>query len=153
MTPNDKQIRTSIAALIQVAVPLSIVFPRWILGYDPAEWPALLRSPSDGNRAHGWIVTQRNDDGTVKGQRCIDRDYTYAVWGFHYYDTGNDALNSEDLFSAEREAVVATLDKDLAPLLPQLSVRTPVSFQYDLFPFGGELMHVAQGRLVVRPCC
>ncbi len=153
MTPSDKQIREGITSLIQAAAPLSVAFPRWILGYVPADWPGLLRSPADDKRTHGWVTTQRGDDGTKKGQSCTNRDYTYAVWGFYFYETGSDSLNSEDLFSAEREAVVKTLDDDLPLLLPQLSIITPISFQYDLYGFGGELVHVAQGRLVVRPCC
>lgn len=153
MTPNDSQIRSTLRTLVQDAAPTAIVFPRWELGYNPVEWPGLIRSSNDNDRAHGWVITRRAIDAEKNGQRCPKRDYVYAVWGFHYYLTGDDATNSEDLFQAEVDAVCATLDTDLKTAHPELRLIEPIGFQLDLYGFGGELLHVAQGRLVVQPCC
>ena len=153
MTPNDSQIRESLRALIQAAAPLALVFPRWELGYNPVEWPGLIRSSNDAGRAHGWVITRRRNNGKKDHKRCVKRDWAYAVWGFHYYLTGDDALNSEDLFSAECDAVAETLDKDLETAQPELQIIEPVDCQFDLYGFGGEMLHVAQGVLIVRPCC
>ena len=153
MTPNDSQIREQLRAQIQTVAPLAVVFPRWELGYNPVEWPGLLRSPNDDGKAHGWVITRRRNSGKKNHRRCVDRDWAYAIWGFHYYLTGNDATNSEDLFSAECDAVADTLDKDLELALPKLQLIEAVDFQFDLFGFGSEMLHLAQGVLVVRPCC
>lgn len=147
--PTEKAIREAIAATIQTAAPLAVVIPRNILGIKNDGWLSMLQSATDQNRVRGWMVTQRAQMLTEQRQQGAEYELRFDVWQFYQYWTGTNTANSEDTFSAEREAV--TLAFAPPPYVP-LSWAKPLEFSLiDLFPVGegSKLIHIAQGSIAV----
>ncbi len=147
--PSDHDIRVGIAAKVKLAAPLAVVFPWWCLGFDIPRWPGMLRSEDDSERAHGWVVTRRALDRTEANNGFFDTRATYAVWGFHYYATGNETANSEDLFQAELDAVAAALTPGAVSGVRLDPLQFPL---IQIAKFGEELLHVGQGQIVAFWC-
>ena len=108
---SDKDIREAIAAQIQIAAPLAIVWNRWVLGHDPGDWPAVMRSPNDANRVHGWCLTRRIIPVTGEMSNHVSTKPKYYISAVHYHEIGTDADNSEDRFQAEIDAVIQQFAK------------------------------------------
>jgi hypothetical protein len=69
----------------------------------------------------------------------------------HWYLTGNDATNSEDIFKAELDAICAALD--LATITgTRQDPEQLIEWNEDLGQYGEEWCHSASGTLVLRPC-
>jgi hypothetical protein len=151
MTYTDAQVRTAIETVIQTAAPLAVVYPWWVLGAKQDIWPGLVRSASDGNRAHGYVFTRSRDEGIEKAMRCVDHLWTYDLMGFHYYSTGTKAANTDLTFNAELDAIAAAFD-DVASLPAALKRRQPLQWNVDLNVYGGELLHFAVGSLTIEAC-
>jgi hypothetical protein len=147
--PSDHDIRIDLQAVIEAAAPLAVVFPWWCLGFDLPQWPGMLVSDDDQDRPHGWIITRQAISRAEAANGLTDRRATYAIWCFHYYDTGSEAANSEDLFQAEIDAVADALG---AASVSGIHLE-PVQFPRILIAkFGEELLHVAQGSMEVVYC-
>lgn len=151
MIYTDAQVRTAIEAVIVAAAPLAVVYPWWVLGADSAIWAGVLKSSSDGNRVHGYVLTRSRNVGVERGLRCVERTWSYDVWGFHHYSTGNRTANSDLDFNAELDAIALAFD-DVASLPAQLKRRDPLEWQVDLNVYGGELLHFAVGQLTLEAC-
>ena len=106
-TYTDQQIRSEIETVIKTAAPLAIVYPWWVLGVRQDMWPALLRSSSDGDRVHGYVITRAKDDGREKSMRCVVRNWTYDIYAAHYYATGNKTTNTDLTFNAEIDLITS----------------------------------------------
>jgi len=153
-TYTETQIRAAIETVINANTTGAVVFPWWVLGDDPNMWPGLLRSAADGDRVHGYVITRRRIDATEtvfdrKSPQCADTDLDYAIWGFHFYDTGNRTANTDLTFNAELDAIRNAFTV-LNTLPAELQRAGMPQFDVDLDIFGGELLHYATGRLVVR---
>ncbi len=149
--PTEVEIRESIAATIASVATNAIVVPRNILDIKNDAWTGLLKSSADNNRIHGWMVTQKSAQVAEKRQNSAQYDLEFSVWQFVQYFTGSDTTNSEDLASAEREAVMEAFANPAA-LSADLSWVEPIEFPViDLFPIGttGGMVHIAQGTLRV----
>lgn len=150
--PSDDDIRAAIKAVIVGAAPIAVVAGRWILKFEQAQWPGLLKSTADNGRTHGYVITRiRNGPGNVVGIGRRKRFWRYSIMGIHYYDTGTDAANSEKLFKAEIDAITAAFDA--GPVAGTRQVQEElIDWQEDLKPYGTEFCHVAMATLVVEPC-
>ena len=150
-TYTDAQIRTAIEGVITTAAPLAVVFPWWALGVKQDMWPGMLRSSADSNRVHGYVITRTSDEGREVAMRCVERTWSYDIWGLHYYQTGTKASNSDLTFQAELDAITTAFD-DVANLTAALKRRSPIRWTIDLNIYGGELMHFAVGQITIDPC-
>lgn len=147
---TDEQIRAFLAGRLQTAAPNAVVWPRWVLGYNPAEWLGVMR-PSNADQAHGWLVTRRRQTVERKGVNQAEYERTYAIWGFRSFLTGNNTANSEQDFSAEVDAVEAALLPGSRFTINTTTVRVQsVQFTSDLQEFSGELTHFVRGELTLR---
>jgi len=150
-TYTDAQIRTAVESVITTAAPLAVVFPWWALGIKQDMWPGSLRSASDSNRVHGYVITRTADEGREVAMRCVERTWSYDVWGLHYHATGNKTANSDLSFNLELDAITAAFD-DVATLPAALKRRSPIRWTIDLNVYGGELLHFAVGQITIDPC-
>jgi hypothetical protein len=146
--PTQKEIVDGVVARIQTLAPASIVIPRNILATKSDGWLGFLQSPNDGNRIHGWMVTPQGMRLLKDWGSYADYELKLLIWQFLQYSTGSDVANSEDVFNAEREAVVV----GFAGQLPEpIKLVRPLEFpMVDLFYTGGELVHIAQGSAVAE---
>lgn len=150
--PSDKDVRAAIKAVIAAAAPNAVVAGRWVLKFEPAQWPGLLKSSADSGRTHGYVITRsRTGPASLLGVGRVKRLWAYTILGLHYYETGTDTTNSEDLFKAEIDAIVAALDAGSIAGTKQVTEEL-VFFQEDLKQYGTEFVHVALGTYVVEPC-
>jgi len=150
-TYTDLDIRTALESVITTAAPLAVVYPWWVLGVKQDMWPGLLRSSTDSDRVHGYVITRTQDAGREVAMRCVERDWSYDIWALHYYQTGNKAANSDLTFNTELDAITAALD-DVASLANALKRRQPIRWAIDLNVYGGELLHFAVGSITIDPC-
>jgi hypothetical protein len=155
--PTDATIRSKIADVIEVNAPKAIVFSYWVLGFDQLQWPGLLRSPNDldgtTKRVHGYVIRRIESVGEIRGPSRVKRTYTYEILGLHYYFSGPEggAGNSEKLVSAEVDLLSDKFDKP-GLLVAELARVEPVRWRLLLPNFGGELVHLMLGTLVLQPC-
>jgi hypothetical protein len=151
MAASDKDIKAAIAEVIETAAPLSVVFPWWVLGHEMEEWPGILRSPDDNDRSHGWIITRRSNERTPGVGGTSDQRRLYHLWGFHYYETGNADLNTDDLFQAEIDAIGDALSDSDAITIIDYHEQLQVPF-IGVIKAGSELLHMALCQLTVSVC-
>jgi hypothetical protein len=147
---TDQEIREGIGTVVQAAAPLAVVFPWWCLGFDTGRWPGLVVSANDQDRPHGWVITRSAEERSEVPGGLFDVKSTYQVWAFHYYATGNEDANSEDLFSAEIDAVATALTPTSVAGVRLEPLQFPI---ISIFQCGQELLHVAKGQLVASCCC
>jgi hypothetical protein len=152
--PSDKAVRAAIRAVIVGAAPLAKVLTRWTLGSieNSNDWPGELKAITDQQRTHGYVITREEISGEPAGSSIKGRIWTYTIFVLHYHASGNDALNSEDVFSAELDAVVAAFDLIDNANIGGAKRREPIRFRTDLKTYGGKLHHVALGTLILEPC-
>lgn len=155
--PTEKEIRTAIATVIGLAAPDATVIPRDAMGlFKQGEYRPLY-SASTG-KVRGWIITESASILSQKLSSGADYALTFQVWQLHEYFTGDDSTNSEDIASAEREAVMDAFS-DLANVtgitqteLDALAMCDPISFS-EIVVFaateGGKLFHWARGTVTV----
>jgi hypothetical protein len=155
--PADSVLRAKISDVIETNAPKAVVFSYWVLGFDQTTWPGLLRSaldlgPTGTKRVHGYVVTRRESTGVEKGINCVRRNYTYLIYGFHYYYSGPEADNSEKLMTAEVDLISTAFDlrQSLDPDIAR--IPTPISWTFGMGSVGGELLHIITGTLVLQPC-
>ena len=151
MTYTEAQVRASIKDVIQAAAPNAVIYPWWILGHKENHWPGLLRSSADDNKVHGYVITRSSNEGTETGSRCVRRYWSYELWGFHYYETGNSTSNTDLTFNAEIDAITDSFDQITELALP-LQRRQVPKWIIDLGLYGGELLHFAVGSLTIEAC-
>lgn len=152
--PSDQSVRAAISAIVTSAAPNAVVAGRWILRFEQGQWPGLLRPATgiDAGKTHGYVITRlRNGPATLIGLGRVKRFWTYSILGLHFYDTGTDASNSENLFKAEIDAITAALDAASVSGTKQVPEQM-VMFEEDLKQYGTEFCHVALGTFVVEPC-
>jgi hypothetical protein len=151
MIVNERDVRVALAGIIAAAVPLGLVYNRWVLAFDPGQWAGLLRSPADAGRVNSWMVTRRAVAQEKIGNNCVRAVWHYDVIGYYGYATGNDTASSEDQFQADVDAVCKAVAD--AALDPAIGRNDQVQFPaITIEAFGGELVHVARGRLSITPC-
>jgi hypothetical protein len=151
MIATERDVRVALAAVIAGAVPLALVYNRWILAFDPGQWAGLLRSPADGGRVNSWTVTRRAVSEEKIGNNCVRAVWFYDVIGYYGYSTGDDTSSSEDQFQADVDAVCAAVAA--AGLDPAIGRNDQLQFpMIEISSFGAELIHVARGRLSITPC-
>src|SRR5262245_27215885 len=151
-TYTEQQIRAAIRTVIVAQAPDAVVFPWWVLGHDPNQWPGLLKPSSgvDANKAHGYVFTRTQAEGGRKNAHCARRDFTYDIWAFYWYDeTSTNTASSDVRFNAELDAI-ANAFVNAASLPLELQRAELPQFRIDLNVFGGELLHYATGRLLVE---
>jgi hypothetical protein len=156
--PSDDDVRNGVAAIIAATAPLAKVAGRWILRFEPGQWPGLLKSPADNDRTHGYVITRVENDGRREGIGKTKRLWTYRIFALHYYETGTDASNSEKKFKAELDAVTEALDNatmiavtgGYAKQIPDQLVRWTEDGNGGKH-FGSD-NHFAAGTLILEPC-
>jgi hypothetical protein len=149
---SEQSIRDAIAAQVKIAAPLAVVWNHWVLGSEPTEWQAVMRSPDDANRVHGWCVTRRIVPVTAEMSEHISTKPTYILSGVHYFFHGSNADNSENLWQAEIDAVIQQFAKhDTAAAVianhEELQVRM-IGHQNS----GAEKIHWTYGELTLEIC-
>jgi len=145
------EIQVAIADAIRAATTGAVVIPRNILGELINGNYAMLQSPTDGNRIHGWFVSQSADVMSRAFQGYAEYDAQFLVWQIYEYQTGNDSDNSEKRFAAERELVKVALSASLAA--PLDSIDPPTFGDIGLFPKVAENrrpLHMARGSITAR---
>lgn len=151
MIYTDLQVRQAIESVVQANAPNAVIYPWWVLGANPGMWAAMLKSPNDGGRVHGYVFTRIGDVGREVGMRCVEHTWTYDLWGFHHYSTGNKTSNTDLDFIAELDAISAAFDA-VGNLPPQLKRREPLNWTVDLNVYGGELLHFANTNVTLIAC-
>lgn len=151
LSPTDADIREALATTIATAAPLAVVFRWWALGAEVDDWPGMLRSALDSERTHGYLITRTATTAEDAGVRGTKRTAEYTILGFHYYSTGTQSANSETTFATEIDTITAALD-DKATIDTDLSRRTPITWNFDLKSYGGELLHIARGVISITLC-
>lgn len=146
---TEKQIREAIASTIQTAAPLSVVIPRNIVGKREDDgWLGSLQSPADSNRIRGWTVTLVGRKLIEDRLRAAEYELVFDVWQYLQYWMGNNTDNSEDVLSAEQEAVIIAFADELPG---PLEWATPIEFSLiDKFTIGTRDVHIGQGTITIR---
>ncbi len=149
---TEIEIRNALRNVVAAAAPEAIVLARDILNVKQSGWLSALAKP--GKRVRGWMVTQSGYAIFEQRNNAVEYQLWYDIWQFFQYRSGENTSNSEDEFSAEREAVIAPFINPDA-LDPILSTVTPLEFpQGTIGPFEAEningLIHLAKGRLSVN---
>lgn len=151
MIVTEREVRVALTGIVAAAVPLALVYNRWVLAFDPGQWAGLLRAPADNNRVNSWMVTRRAVSEEKIGNGCVRAVWFYDVIGYYGYSTGDDAAASEDTFQADVDAVCAAVAA--SGLDPAIGRNDQLQFpMIEISSFGGELVHVARGRLSITPC-
>jgi hypothetical protein len=147
---SEREIGEAIAAQIKIAAPLAVVWRRDMLGQNAAtDWNAIMRSPDDENRIHGWMVKRVGMPTTEEMSNHISAEPRYQILGSHYHYIGTDDDNSYDKFNAEINAIVTQFGLND----PSLPAHGQVQFQLiQMFNSGAELIHFAAGELVLYIC-
>jgi hypothetical protein len=149
--PSPYEIQVALADAIRAATTNAVVIPRNILGEMINGNYAMLQSEPDGNRIHGWFVSQSQDVMSQAFQGYAEYDAQFLVWQIYEYQTGSDADNSEMRFAAERELVKIALSAVLAP--PLDSIDPPTFYEIALFPKVGENrkpIHMAKSTVTAK---
>lgn len=156
--PSEKEIREAIADVIRLTVDATTtVIPRDAMGlfrngdYTPFE--------AGGQYLRGWVVSLQSTTLSDALSGGAEYGLTFSVWQLHQYFTGTNENNSEDIASAEREAVMAALSYRAGvagiqqATLDALAMVDPISFStITTAPSreGGQLFHWAQGTVTAR---
>lgn len=156
--PNDtdKQIRLAIKQIIKAAYPTAQVYAWNALSHDIDEWAGMFRT-SDG-KTHGWIIKRAAVKSDWKNGKRSRQQFFYDVWGFYGFKTGEgitELANSDNEF-AEILDVIYEGFKASPRLEFDATVETHDLLQYaaiTTIQSGEEILHFAQGRLVVHLCC
>jgi hypothetical protein len=152
MNTPDKDIRMALAAQIEIAAPLAIVWPRWVLGADPADWAGVMRSENDGGKVHGYSMSRRSSSSVGEMSAHVSTESRYVVVAVHYYLVGDDATNSEDIFKAEIDAIRAQLAlHDPSALAVSNHNELQVTVE-GIQQAGAEKLHWAWLELTVMSC-
>lgn len=151
-TFTETQIRTAIETVLNASTTNAVVFPFWVLGHDETQVPIVMKNTL--GQVHGYIITRTDIDGAErvedrKNVYCVDTDLTYAIWGFHFYDTGTRTANTDLTFNTELDAIRDAF-RDASLLPAELARAGAPTFNIDLRMFGGELLHRAVGRLIIK---
>lgn len=149
---DDKTLRRQIASQIRIAAPLAIVWPRWVLGAEVRDWPAVMRSSLDSNRVHGWCVSRRTVPVTEEMSDHVSLSPRYTISGVHYHLVGTDDDNTEDLFQAEIDAIIAqfAMHDETA-----IEIANHDGMQFRIIGYqnsGAELLHWALADLTLYIC-
>jgi hypothetical protein len=165
--PEDHNVRLAIKGHIEIEAPKAIVNPYWTLDeIEVDSWPGELVSianlpsrPGDNKRTHGYVITRFETDGQIVGggQTPSKRVWEYIIFGMHYHDWTNYTTNSDRLFNAEIDRIVARFDgiskmPDSAAQLAGAQMETLLRFRIERGKYGGKLHHVAVGRFKLNPC-
>jgi hypothetical protein len=147
--------KTAIGDVIRWAAPTAVVFERWILPEGEGQiqrWPGLLRSPSDSDRTHGYVIE-------VASSPPIDRNTRermkagFNIVGLHYHlESGTD---TSALVMAEIEKLDATFnryDGQMSPFPETLGGVERFSWVHRLVPFSGEQCHLVVMQLELTRC-
>src|SRR5262245_51630521 len=105
---TEAQIRAAIRTVLAAQAPNAVIFPWWVLGYDPNTWPGVLKPSSgpDANKVHGYVFTRTNTEGERRNSQCVRRQFSYDIWGFYFYDELSTNSTSSDVrFNAEIDAI------------------------------------------------
>lgn len=87
--------------------------------------------------------------------RYADKTSTYDIWGFYGFRSGTETDNSDNEFGAILDVVANAFTQE-----PKLTLSGGVR-DHGLLQFaaittidcGEEILHFAQGRLIVNLCC
>src|SRR5262252_1195894 len=142
-TYTESQIRTAIETVINANTTNAVVFPWWVLGDNPDLWPAILKSAGDGDKVHGYVITRQETAGDRKNAQCVTRNFSYAIWGFHWYDTGTRTSNTDLTFNGELDAICNALVIAASRPAELQLISEELDFRVDLDVFGGQLLHYA----------
>ena len=155
----EKDIRNAIGSAIATAVSTAIVIPRNLLGnLKNATWYSEFLDVD--NRVHGWGIALYSDTPSDPNrfQRKAEYLYKYHVWQLYEFTSGNDASNSEDLASVERDTVKALFVPTATSLCGAVRGCGPLEFGQSFIPgatpidtmeVGDRILHIAQGQLTV----
>lgn len=159
--PTEKETREAIAEVITLTVASTVtVIPRDVLGlFRQGDYKPLLAAGATYTR--GWMVTQKAAtwDESESGDTYAAYRPAWHVWQLHEYFTGDDVANSEDVASAEREAVMAAFANPSAVVgIQQATLDALATLGRITFPTiacapmteGGKLYHWAQGEIAGR---
>lgn len=148
----DKQIRDKIAGLIAAEYEDAKVYGWNALSHQLGDWPGLFRT-DDGT--HGWIIKRAQ---TATEWKSIGRDrrkWTYDIWGFYGFESGQASDNSDNEFAEICDTVYEAIKAE-----PRLDFEGTVEM-HELLQFaaittintGEETLHFVRGRLTVHLCC
>ena len=164
--PNltDLEIRNGILSTIESATGDAVLLNRWVLALGLGESIPYLKNSS--GKIHGYMVSRSGIGSRVDGVGSKKYIITqpYKLWGFKGFKLGQtsgldeldelELRNSEDEFSLEVDAVLMEIMK--APRLAwddlDYNFVKHENWQIediDVFDFGNEKVHVAQGTLEI----
>lgn len=152
MEPDE--LLTQIATILRETFPSAAVFPRWALGFELGDCPAVLRESDGQGRINGWLMSitdfpresASDDDDTA----FID-GYTVRLWHVLEHDHGNDTTNSEKEFNANLKLAQNAFSLQPGLGLEGIDLRhDQLQFaEADIYAFGSARAHLAKGLLRV----
>jgi hypothetical protein len=158
-------LRKALARIVKAGAPNALVRERWALRFDLTKAIADIKAKSgvDAGKVHAWLIAISGAtlDVSRTGRGYFEWLLTVRVWGFRYYELGDDNTNSQDVVEAEARYVAALMYLNRS----QLALDNPAATGFrgverdlnfppdsiDVVGFAeGVDVHVAQGEMVVR---
>jgi hypothetical protein len=163
LIPPDRKIpwtdlRNGIKEVIMAAAPGARVHNRWGLKYDLMSTIARLKSETDPEVIHAWMIKVREvtpQQLSIGGGETV-YPLIIDVWGFKGFEFGTDADNSQDAFENEVDDVIAYLDANRRNAFGLSALQKPYfrdmeiteNWQLDIASFGeGYDVHIAKGAI------
>ncbi len=163
---DDIQVKAkaNIAAIIRAVKPKAKVYPYWVIGQGLEQSvPYFLSSTEDewGSSPflHAYIIGYDDDTRTRTGTASFTDETTYKLWGFYGFKLGNEAKNSEDVFSVHVKQIQNALTAatklqytDHPDGVPE--VKNHGEWQISsrgVYYMGQQKVHIAQGSITVYP--
>lgn len=144
---SDEDTQNAIAAIIRNTLgPAPIIHPFWIEGYEEGDWPAFFRLPS--GEVYGFHIRYRGSGQFAgPGPNAADQIHRYELVAVRSYSIG-----SEFAFAGDCIAIMGAIRAGgQIQVAPDCWHRTN-GVQWnnaDVYPFGSELCHAAEGTLEV----
>lgn len=160
------ELRAALKSIVVACVPEhTIVRARWALRYQlERSLPDItVKTGSEKNKAHAWLIAISGAalDVSRSGGGYFEWLLDVRVWGFRWYELGDNNSNSQDVIEAEARLIAVTMYLNRSRLgldNPQATGFRGVtrdleypSDSIDVVGFAeGVDVHVAQGSMQIR---
>lgn len=153
--------KAAIKTVIETCAPLATVFDWWVLGDDHKKWPALLESHADlyasgKPRTHGYVIEFAEAEKSFNSRRGggDTQEWWFKIIGLHYHHIAP-VEHSSKLFLTEVFKIADVFKREPAAVMPlpgALNLTQSFEFIHRVMPFGNEMRHAMEAKLLVRPC-
>lgn len=151
---EPEELLNQVSAILREIFPTAAVFPRWALGLELGDCPAVLRESDGQGRINGWLMSitdfPRESASEDEDTTFID-GYTVRIWYVLQHDHGNDTTNSDKEFNANLKLAQNAFSSrpDLGLIGYDLRHDQLQFSEADIYAFGETRAHLAKGQLRV----